>query len=112
MNEADTVADLKITRLNTAKIEADTVADLKIIRLSTAGIDEPNAPYAVSPPYKLTTNFRPPDFGSKKMIVRGRTRVAREHFIEQPKLTQETRLHSLMIMGPDGVTEEILQCPR
>lgn len=102
--------------------EADTANDLKVIRLNTAEIDEPDAPHAANYPYKLTANLQPPDFmqvaficrygGSEELIVRGKTRAALDRFIEQHKLTQDPRLRSLMITGPDGVTEEIRRCPR
>lgn len=91
--------------------------DLKVIRLNTAGIDEPDAPYVTSHPYKLTAHLRPPDFmqvaficrygGSEELVVRSRTQEALNRFVEQKSLTQEPRLRSLVITGPDGVTKEI-----
>lgn len=36
--------------------------DLKIIRLNTHRIDEPDATWAATYPYRLTANLRPPEF--------------------------------------------------
>jgi len=99
--------------------ESDDPSDLKVIRLNTAGINESDASYAASHPHKLTVNLRPPDFmqvtficlygGSEELIVRATTRAALDRFISQNNLTQEPRLRSLVITGPEGVTEEILR---
>lgn len=72
--------------------------DLKLIRLNSHRIDEPDTTWATTYPYKLEANLRPPEF---------KTREALDRFITQNDLTQHPRLRRMLIIGPDGVTEEI-----
>ena len=91
--------------------------DLKIIRLNSHRIDEPDATWAATYPYKLTANLRPPEFmqvaficlhgGSEELVMRGKTPEALNRFIAQNDLRQHPRLHVMLVTGPDGVIEEI-----
>jgi hypothetical protein len=93
---------------------SETIDDLKLIRLNSARINEPDDP---SYPYKLEVNLSPPELmlvafvmlhgGSEEIVVRGRTREAVERFIEQNDFPNHQRFRWLAITGPNDVREEI-----
>lgn len=98
---------------------ADPTDDLKLIRLNSARIDEPDDP---SYPYKLEVNFRPPELmqvafvmlygGSEEMIVCGMSRDAIDRFVEANDLRRHPRLRRMTITGPNDLREETgAPCP-
>jgi len=102
--------------MSVSRADADP-DDLKIIRLNTHRIDEPDAAWSATYPYKLTANLRPPEFmqvtficlhgGSEEMVLRGKTPEAINRFIAQNDLRHHPRLRAMIVTGPDGVIEEI-----
>jgi hypothetical protein len=103
-------------RLKSPSTAATPPDELKIIRLTSEGINEPDAPYESTYPYKLTAHLSPPDFmqvtfimlhgGSEELIIRGRTSEALDRFITRNNLKQNPRLRGMMITGPNGDVEE------
>lgn len=95
----------------------DIDEDLKLIRLNSARINEPDVDYATDYPYKLYVNLSPPELmqvtfimlhgGSEEMVVRGKSHEALDRFVALNHLGNHPRLRWMTIESPDGKKKEI-----
>lgn len=89
------------------------IPGLKLIRHNADGVNIPDDPTF---PFKLEALFRPPEFmamafiamhgNNEEIVVRSKTRVALDKFIELNDLRAHPRLRRLTITGPKDLIEQ------
>lgn len=86
--------------------------NIKLITITSARVNNEDDP---SYPYKLEANLGPPELmtvtfvmlcgGTDKIVVRAKTKEAIEEFITFNDLTNNPRLRSATLTGPNGFHE-------